>query len=236
MRRAHSFVVLLAITAVPSFGLAQVVSLQPYGPYFTIDHPIPVATVSLVRDIVALEGARVIDDGHGEPFVLGNATLNLRVPSSPTIVLTMTNATGAPIPLKDVLIYERTMVSEKDLPDLPGTTVGAPYMPMSAAGWGPGGYPDGEALQPGAGLTVELPLPPTGCDKGRSRCLAQGVVVFVGRKLPHGDRSVDPAGRAWTRDNPTAHVDSSMPAGRAWMGDNSLFTRGFLALLSEARR
>src|SRR5262245_21989438 len=133
MRRTHVFVTMLAMIGAPSVSLAQVVSLQPHGHYFTIDHAIRVATVSLTKDIVKVEGGRVVDDGLGEPFVLGAATLNMSVPSAPKIVFTITNRTEASIPLQDVLIYERTMVAAKDLP---GTTVGAPFMPTSASGWG----------------------------------------------------------------------------------------------------
>jgi hypothetical protein len=222
---------LLLASAAPTNAVAQVLTLPayPYPHPRPLEHAVPVATVSLVGDVVTLEGARVVQDAYGEPFVLGAATLNLNTPSQPRVVFTMTNGTEAPIPLRDVLIYERTMVSAQSLR---GVTVGAPFMPVSAAGWGPGGYSEGEQLQPGASLTVEVPLSPFGTESAAP----SGFVVFVGRKLPHGDKSMDPTGRAWIGETRTAHADASgAPAGRAWLEDNPLFTRAFLALLSQGQ-
>ena len=222
--------VLLA-SAAPTHALAQVISLPAYAyPHpRPFDRAVPVATVSLVGDVVTLEGARIVQDAYGDPFVLGAATLNLSSPSQPKIIFTMTNRTEVAIALKDVLVYERTMISAQSLR---GVTVGAPFMPMGAAGWGPGGYPEGELLQPGANLTVEVPLSPFGPESANPI----GFVVFVGRKLPHGDPSMDPTGRAWIGDTRPAHADTSgAPAGRAWLGENPLFTRAFLALLSQGQ-
>lgn len=233
MRIAYPALMSLLLTsAAPTNALAQVLTLPAYAyPHQRpLEHAVPVATASLVGDVVTLEGARIVQDSYGEPFVLGAATLNLSTPSQPKIVFTMTNDTEVPIPLKDVLIYERTIVSAQSLR---GVTVGAPFMPMSAAGWGPGRYPEGEQLQPGASLTVEVPLSPFGPESANPI----GFVVFVGRKLPHGDESMDPTGRAWIGETRPAHADASgAPAGRAWLGENPLFTRAFLALLSQGQR
>ena len=233
MRIVHSaFVTLLAVSAVPSSGLAQVLSLDHGGHRYSFDHAVPVATVSLVGDIVALDDARVVKDSYGEPFVLGAATLDVSVPHLAKIVFKMTNATETPIKLKDVLVYARTMVSAKDLR---GTTVGAPHMPMSAAGVLAGYPPLGEELQPSATLTVEFPIPPPSCGKGG--CLAAGFVVFVGRKLPSAPKELDPNGNAWLGNNRPPHPElSTGPSGRAWVGENPLFTRAFSALLSQAPR
>jgi hypothetical protein len=46
-----------------------------------LDRALPVATVSRVGDIVALARARTAQDGHGEPFVLGAAMLDLGNPA-----------------------------------------------------------------------------------------------------------------------------------------------------------
>jgi hypothetical protein len=143
----------------------------------------------------------------------------------------MTNPTDLPIPLKDVLIYERTIVSSSSR-YLRDVTVGAPYMPTNVAGWGPGDL-EGNVLQPGASLTVEVPISPLLCRE--DGCQADGFVVFVGRKLPEGDRSMDP--RAWLGDNRPAHIDGSTgPAGRAWFGQNPIFTRAFLALVAQTQQ
>jgi hypothetical protein len=204
-------VILLAGSAVPSVGSAQVLTLQPLRYASSLDHAVPVATVSLVGDIVALGGARIVEDSYGEPFVLGGATLDVSVPSRAKVVFTMTNATETPIPLRDVMVYERTMLSASSK-YLRGVTVGAPHMPLSASGWRAALPRSGEELQPGASLTVEVPISSPVCDKGE--CQADGFIVFVGREPPHGDRSTD-------------------PNGRAWAGDNPLFTRAFLQLVSR---
>jgi hypothetical protein len=231
MRISYSaFVIVLGVTAAAPSAAAQVLTLFDYGYAHNLDHPVPVATVSLVGDIVELDGSRVVQDSYGEPFVLGAATLDLRVPSQPKVVFTITNRTEKPIRLQDVLVYERTMVASTYLH---GVTVGAPYMPMSSAGWGPGGL-EGEELQPAARLTVEAPLSPFG---PKGVITPSGFVVFVGRKLPQGHKDVDPRSDAWLRDDKPVHAAVSMePAGRAWLGENALFTRAFLALLSQAQR
>src|SRR6478672_11028678 len=105
MRVAHSALMsLLLASAVPTYALAQVLTLPAYASPHpqSLDHTVPVATVSLVGDVVTLGGARIVQDSYGEPFVLGAATLNLSAPSQPKIVFTMTNGTEVPIPLKDV--------------------------------------------------------------------------------------------------------------------------------------
>lgn len=213
MRIASLQVLALALIAIPSAASAQVLRLQSYGYPTGLDHAVPVTTVSLVGDVVELGGARVVHDSYGDPFVLGTATLDRGVPSQPRIVFTIRNASEMPVALKDIVIYERTMRSSPLVPPLREMPVGALYMPLSAAGWGPGEFA-GQELEPGASLTVEAPVSPLICGKGA--CSADGFVVFVGRKLPHADDPVVP--------------------GRAWTGDNPLFTRAFLALLSHPRQ
>jgi hypothetical protein len=212
MRIAYSALMALLVTgAVPSSGAAQVLTLDQLGYRWSLDHAVPVATVSLVGDIVALDGARVVQDSYGEPFVLGAATLDVSVPHRAKIVFTMTNASAVPIPLKDVQVYERTMVSSRYLR---GVTVGAPYMPTSASGIRGSYPPAGEVLQPGGSLTVEIPISAPYCHK--DECQTDGFIVYVGRKLPHPDVQTG-------------------PSGRAWIGENPLFTRAFLNLLSQAQ-
>lgn len=206
MRLATAALLALAV-GIPSVGAAQVIDLNPFPYRTTLDHDVPVATVSLVDDIVTLGGGRVVRDPYGE-FVLGAATLDLRMPSQPRIAFTIKNTSEMPVALKDMLIYERTMLSGSSAP-LRGTAVGAAYMPLSAVGWGPGDFVPQE-LASGASLTVEAPLSPM-CGKGKDVCNADGFVVFVGRKLPHADVPLAP--------------------GRAWAGDNPIFTRAFLSLL-----
>jgi hypothetical protein len=205
------FVTLLAVSAVPSIAVAQVVSLRPAGVFRSFDHAVPVATVSLVGDIVALDSGRIVQDSYGEPFVLGAATLDVSVPYLAKVVFKMTNVTEKPIPLKDVHVFQRTMVSSKHYR---GVT-GAPYVPLGANGM-VAGYPGaGEELQPGASVTVEIAIPPLYCARGE--CHADGFVVFVSRY----PRTVD---------------KSAYPSGLAWEEGNAHYTRAFLALLSQARQ
>jgi hypothetical protein len=71
---------LVLASALPSVSFAQL-PLTPFAenPWPIcdqhFDRPVRVASVSRVNDIVSLAGARVVDDGHGEPFVLGAASL-----------------------------------------------------------------------------------------------------------------------------------------------------------------
>jgi hypothetical protein len=230
MRIAAPIALFVAAAGLPPAAYAQL-SLQPYGGDFRLDHDVPVATVSLVGDIVTLGSARTVTDSYGAPFVLGAATLDRHDPAAPRIVFTMANTSGAPIRLSDVVIYERTMLAAQRFRDV---TVGAPYMPSSAAGWFAANPGSTDELPPGEQLTVRVPISPTNCT-GAS-CDADGFVVFVGRTVPKGDRSADPSGRAWIGDARPAHWDPAVPEGRAWLGQNPIFTRAFLARLSAPDR
>jgi len=152
MRSASSaFVVVLAVTAAPSVAAAQVLSLDQVGYRYSFDRQVPAATVSLVDDIVVLGGARVVNDPYGEPFVLGDATVDVRVPYRAKVVFTMTNATATPIRLQDITVYQRTIVAAQHLR---GVAVGAPFTP-SGANEMLAGYPgSGDRLEPGASLTT----------------------------------------------------------------------------------
>ena len=150
MRIAHSaLMALLVMGAAPSVGVAQVLTLDQLGYHWSLDHAVPVATVSLAGDIVALDGARTVQDSYGEPFVLGAATLD--VTSDRQDRLQDDECHDGPIPLKDVLFYERTMVSRRIFR---GATISAPT-PTSAAAIRGVYPPAGEELQSGATLTVD---------------------------------------------------------------------------------
>src|ERR1051326_2538659 len=159
MRNVHTTVLtLLVVTAVPSVGVAQVLTLEPSGGRRqSLDHAVPVATVSLVGDIVSLDGGRIVQDSYGEPFVLGTAKLDLSDRSQTKVVFTMANATETPIPLEDVVVYGRTITSATYV----RAAVGAPYTPTSAAGMRAAWLGSGEVLQPGASLPVEWTISPT---------------------------------------------------------------------------
>jgi hypothetical protein len=110
MRITYSaLMVFLATIAAPSVGLAQVLtpfSLWERDPLhqnrLRLDHVVPVATVNLVGDVVALDEPLVVQDPAGEPFVLGAASLDLRDPSHARIVFTLTNASSEAIPWNTV--------------------------------------------------------------------------------------------------------------------------------------
>jgi hypothetical protein len=213
MRNVHTTVLtLLVVTAVPSVGVAQVLTLEPSGGRRqSLDHAVPVATVSLVGDIVSLDGGRIVQDSYGEPFVLGTAKLDLSDRSQTKVVFRMVNATGTPIPLEDVVVYERTITSATYV----RAAVGAPYTPTSAAGMQAAWPGSGEVLQPSASLTVEMPISPTQC--GKDICHPDGFIIFVGKKVPHSDAS-------------------TVTPFNAWSGENPLFTRAFLTLVSQAQQ
>ena len=94
MRIVHTALMSLLLgSAIPSVGFAQVLlpfEGKPWPRYDEhLNRAVPVATVSRVGDIFALAGGRIVEDGHGEPFVLGAATLDLRDPSHAKVVFTM---------------------------------------------------------------------------------------------------------------------------------------------------
>ncbi|MFN8067117.1 MAG: hypothetical protein U0P82_20165 [Vicinamibacterales bacterium] len=107
MRFASSFVTAVVVAiAVSSVGSAQELTpfsgarLEPRG----LAHAVPVATVNLVGDAVALANPRTVENPLvGEPFVLGAASLDLHDPSDARIRFTIRNASGEPIPWDTIL-------------------------------------------------------------------------------------------------------------------------------------
>jgi hypothetical protein len=217
MRVAYSALMILVMaSAVPSVGEAQV--LNPFGDpgkhdRARLDHVVPVATVSRVGDIVALADARVVQDPSGEPFVLGAATLDVRDPSHARIVFTVANATGRPLPLNDLDVIERTMVSSR--PDN-----GRPPVPLNELAVRAAPHGQGE-LQPGASVTIQIPISAPDC-RNASACELRGFLVFVGRDLTHPDlRTTTPSDPAWLE---------------VGLREKALFVRAFGTLLSEAHQ
>jgi hypothetical protein len=190
MRVVYSaFVTLLAVCAAPSTGVAQVLlpfEGKPWPGYNErLDRAVPVATVSRVGDIFALADARIVEDGHGEPFVLGSATLDLRDPAHAKVVFTMTNVTGTPILFTDVMIHEVLLCATGDRE--------RPFaFPQVGARPADGMY-DPRVFQPGEQVTVQIPIPPS-CPM-RSEPLS--ILVRVGRPGP-GEWSSTPVLRANT--------------------------------------
>lgn len=186
MRIVHTALLSLLLgSAVASVGFAQVLTPfdeNPWPPYDQhLDHPVPVVTMSRVGDIVALSGARVVDDGKGEPFVLGAASLDLHDPAHAKVVFRIANATDAPIRLDDVVIHEASLCSVPDQ--------NHPFAYPQADGRA-GGFHGTAQLQPGERVTIQIPIPPSCEVKEKLRGVEArretlGVVVKVGRPGPH---------------------------------------------------
>jgi hypothetical protein len=178
---------LILASALPSVASAQV--LTPFdenpGRIYDqhLDHSVPVFTVSRVGDIVALSGARIVDDDHGEPFVLGAASLDLRDPVHTKVVFTITNVTDAPIPLDDVVIHEASLCSLNN-----SGSDHAFALPQS--GGRAGGFHGTAQLQPGQRVTIQIPIPPSCEHKAKVRGKETqeqtlGILVKVVRPGPH---------------------------------------------------
>ncbi len=177
---------LVTVSVVTSVGSAQVLTPLSGGQHFGLDHAVPVATVSRVGDIVAPGGARIVQDQRGEPFVLGAATLDLRDPSNAKIVFTMTNPADTAIALNDVEITAHTMVSA--VPD-----DGRPAVALNLRSGRAARHGGGE-LQPGATMTVQIPISAPAC---LNTCRLRGFLVSVGRESPHPPLSNGPSDAAW---------------------------------------
>ena len=176
MRIVHTALLSLLLgSTVPSVGFAQVLTPFESNPMPAYDqrlrHLVPVATVSRVGDIVALDAARTVEDGRGKPFVLGAASLDLSDPARAKVVFTMANVTQTPVLLNDVEIFEWRVCSTTD----------ARYQGFVAGR--AGGYSGATAeLKPGAKVTVEIPIGPS-CERP-PEIQTQVIVVTVSRRRP----------------------------------------------------
>lgn len=149
MRMAYSLLLTpLAVTAAPSVGYAQVlVPCQPRDE--AIKEAVPVATVTRLGDAITLANAQQEDT-----FVLGAATLDMKDPKCTRIAFTMTNATDTPISLANVSLHGVRMTwTDSPLHGFPlksacSITVGSIDHRIAK----------NTTLQPGATLTVEMPI------------------------------------------------------------------------------
>jgi hypothetical protein len=196
MRITYSaLITLMLASAVPSVGLAQVLSPflgKTLREERRLDHVVPVATVNLVGDMVALADPRVVDDPSGEPFVLGAASLDLRDPSHAKITFTMTNISSEPMPWDTVRFDVRSVTR----PDVVDRMRGAPalFIGCRIGRLGLAGSPR-ELWQPGATVTVQVPIAPyTNCTQGSE---LQGFLVYAGSVLPHPDLLLGPSAPGW---------------------------------------
>jgi hypothetical protein len=167
---------LMWIGVVPRVSVAQVTSPFDSSPGPTsderLDRVVPVATVSRVGDIAALDRARTVQDGRGEPFVLGAAALDLHDPVHAKVVFTMANATNAPILLDDVVIEEVRLCSVPDR--------NHPFAVPMIAGRA-GGYHGTGELPAGQRIAVQIPIAPNCGVKGSNTL---GILVGVHRPGP----------------------------------------------------
>jgi len=198
MRIAQTAVMSLMWAAVvPSVSFAQ--ALTPFasrpGSIYDerLDHVVPVATVSRVGDIVALDGARTVQDGHGEPFVVGTAALDLRDPVHATVVFTIANVTNHPILLDDVVIEDVRLCSVPDR--------NHPFAVPLASGRA-GGDHGTEELPPGARIAVQIPVAPNCAGKGSDTL---GILVGIHRPGPREFSST-----ARPADNTEFHVTKEL--------------------------
>lgn len=190
-----ALMILVAASAARSVAVAQILT-PPWDANYDqrLAHPVPIATVSRVGDIVAVDGSRTVDDGRGEPFVLGNAMLDLHDPVHAKVVFTMSNATEAPVLLEDIMIVETRWCSVPDQNH---------PLAYPSAGYRAAGRYDPTQLQPGEKVTIQIPIAPS-CPvfKGVETL---GVLVEVGRPAPQ-EWSSTPELRATTnrfsRDKP----------------------------------
>jgi hypothetical protein len=167
---------------------------------------VPVATVNLVGDMVALADPLVVEDPGGEPFVLGTATLDLRDPAHAKIVFTMTNASDRPVPWNTVEVSVRRITL---LPDNDRLFFGCGLSGRAA---------QQGTWAPGATVTVQVPIAPN------VNCLTtpsepQGFLIYAGRALPHPDLTAGPDHPGWSQ---------------VTRRENALFLRAFEKLRSQA--
>lgn len=196
MRFASSFVtaVIWAI-AVPSVGGAQ--ELAPFSgvrlEHRGLAHAVPVATVNLVGDAVALANPRTVENSlAGEPFVLGAASLDLRDPSDARIWFTIQNASAEPVPWNTVLfrVWRASPVPIED------QQLGAPEVSFCSLGQlGLGDAPT-TLWPPGATATVQVPLP-RDCWRRGEPADPLALLVYVGKDLPHPDLLLGPSDPGW---------------------------------------
>jgi len=167
----------------------------------------PVATLNLVGDMVALADARIVQDPSGEPFVLGAATLDLRDPARAKIVFTMRNASDMPMPWNTVELSVRRVTL---LPDSDRLFFGCA---LSGRAGRQGTW------QPGATVTVQVPIAPNANCLRLRKSEPEGFLVYAGSVLPHPDVLAGPDDAGWKE------------VGRR---ENALFRRAFEKLRSLA--
>ena len=209
MRIAYSALIAMVATAVPSIGMAQDLKPFPSHRNQALDHVVPVATLSPLGEPMALADGRPVQDEPGESFVLGTAILDLREPAHAKIVFAMTNATQMPMPWSTVSLR---VVRATLLPD-----DGGPFFGCQISGRA-GHQGD---WQPGATVTVELPIAPNGnCLKDR-KSEPQAFLVFV--------QSTGTPRYARQSGQDRAELN------RTWNGDKALLRTAFEKLTSPGQ-
>jgi hypothetical protein len=182
MRMTYSaLAAVLLLSAAPSASFAQIVI--PYvGDHATrvarLDHVVPVATVTPLNDALTLANPK-----PGADFVLGAARLDIRDPARPMIVFTVSNGTESPLPPGSVHVEVATVYANRDgEPTVSICGYGAPLSNLlNVAGLsGPANTP----LQPGATVTMSMPVGPSNCVVGRPNVPLGFLVHLTGNGHP----------------------------------------------------
>jgi hypothetical protein len=168
MRIVHiALTSLLLGGAVPSVSFAQVVI--PYTKAAAslvdrLDHSVPVATV--VRSTDSAIGLAYPKPGDG--FVLGSAKLDLKDPDHPMVAFTMTNGAQTPMLLSTVITSVWRVNSRAEDGHIAISCMTEPWLSK------PG--PADTGLQPGATISVEMPIAPR-CGPGLGETV--GFLVYL---------------------------------------------------------
>lgn len=184
----------LLLTLAPSIGGAQV--LSPFSHLRSepqaLAHAVPVATLNLAGDAIALADPHVVNDPAIAPFVLGAASLDLHDPSHAMIVFSIRNAATEPIPWNAV---EFSVERAAPVP-LEDQAQGAPTLIFcTLAKRGLAAAPN-ELFQPGATASVQVPISGD-CFRKSEAADPLGFLVYVGGEMPHPDLLLGPSDPQW---------------------------------------
>lgn len=163
--RTYSALVIVLLTAAPSASFAQIVVPYPQveAPRVArLDHVVPVATVTPPGDAITLANPK-----PGVDLVLGTATLDIRDSAHPMIVFTVRNGSQSPIPPSSIDVHVATVHATRD--GAPTVSICGTMGLLSGLLERPGSSGLANAtLQPGAAVTMAMPIGPTNCVVGQS--------------------------------------------------------------------
>jgi hypothetical protein len=171
MRIAYLVVAaLLTVSALPSVSFAQIVipdEREAANYAAPLEATVPVATVTLPADAIVLDHPQ-----QGSGFVVGAANLDFKDRSHPMIVFTFSNAAEMAIPLSKVG-FRSVRVNSRFRDGRTFVSCGV-WSRLSRSAQGE------TALQPGAAITVSMPVPPTCPELGET----VGFLIFLESVAP----------------------------------------------------